>query len=61
MGKIKVKIIKETTDPMCMRVSIGGLKEEGYYLVYRGDNMEDIENMLTDTLEAFKRARLSGN
>ena len=53
----KIKIIKEPTDPQCMRVSIGGLKKEGYYLVFRGDSMEDIELMLTETLEAFKEAR----
>ena len=53
----KIKIIKEPTDPQCMRVSIGGLKKEGYYLVFRGDSMEDIEAMLTETLEAFQEAR----
>lgn len=53
----KIKIIKEPTDQQCMRVSIGGLKNEGYYLVFRGDSMEDIEAMLTETLEAFQEAR----
>lgn len=52
-----VKIIKEPTDPICLRVSMGGTKKVGYYLVFRGDNMEDIEEMLSETLEAFKKAR----
>lgn len=52
-----IKIIKEPTDTQCMRASIGGGKEAGYYLVYRGDSMEDVEDMLSETLEAFKEAR----
>ncbi len=52
-----IKIKKEPTDPRCMRASVGGTKKEGYYLVYRGDNLKEIEEMLTETLEAFKRAR----
>lgn len=52
-----VKIIKEPTDPICLRVSMGGTKKVGYYLVFRGDSMEDIQEMLSETLEAFKKAR----
>lgn len=53
----KIKIKKESTDPMCMRASIGGLKKEGYYLVFRGDNLNDIEEMLKETYEAFIEAK----
>ena len=52
-----IKITQETTDPLCMRASIGGLKDQGYYLVFRGDNLNDIENMLKETYEAFSEAR----
>jgi len=52
-----IKITQEATDPLCMRVSIGGLKDQGYYLVFRGDNLNDIENMLKETYEAFSEAR----
>ena len=53
----KIKIMQEPTDPQCMRASIGGLKEEGYYLVFRGDNLNDIEEMLKETYEAFFEAK----
>ena len=56
--KRKIKIFKKPTDPLCMRVSIGGLKSEGYYLTFRGDNMDDIQSMLEETLEAFTKANL---
>lgn len=52
----KTKISKEPTDPLCLRASIGGTKNLGYYLVFRGDDMQEIEDMLTETLEAFKEA-----
>jgi hypothetical protein len=52
-----VKISKEKTDPLCLRVSVGGTKEVGYYLVYRGDNEQKIEDMLVATLKAFKEMR----
>jgi hypothetical protein len=54
--KIKVIIKKELTDPICMRASIGGLNDH-YYLVYRGDNLDNIEEMLSDVLTAFKMAK----
>ena len=53
---IPIKISKEETDPICMRASIGGTKKLGYYLVFRGDDMQEIEDMLTDTLNGFKQA-----
>lgn len=54
----KIKITREKVDPICMRVSIGGTSKDGYYLVFRGENMQDIEDMLTETLEAFKESHL---
>lgn len=53
-NKPDVKVVREETDPMCLRASIGGSKKDGYYLVYRGDNVDDIEQMLTETLEALR-------
>ena len=55
--KQRIKIKREPNDPQCMRVSIGGLKKEGYYLVFRGDNLNDIEEMLKETYEAFVEAK----
>ena len=52
-----IKIIKEPTDPLCMRVSIGGWKTKGYYLVFRGDNLDEIEEMLKETYQAFILAK----
>lgn len=54
-----VRITKEKTDPICLRASIGGDAKKGYYLVFRGDNPQDIENMLSDVLNAFKKAKNS--
>ena len=53
---IPIKISREGTDPLCMRASIGGSEKFGYYLVFRGDNLQEMEDMLTDTTEAFKQA-----
>lgn len=53
--KTYVVIKKEKTDPLCMRVSIGGTREAGYYLVFRGDDMDDIEKMIKKVLVAFKK------
>lgn len=52
-----ISITRKETDPICMRVSVGGTKEVGYYLTFRGDDMQQIEDMLTDALTAFKQAR----
>ena len=53
---IPIKISKEETDPVCLRASIGGKKDMGYYLVFRGDNFQEIEDMLIDATEGFKQA-----
>ena len=53
----RILITQEETDPLCMRASIGGLKNEGYYLVFRGNNLKDIEDMLGETYRAFSEAR----
>lgn len=49
------KIIKEKDDPMTNRLSIGGSKEEGCYIVYRGDTKDCIE-VLEQAVEAIKTA-----
>jgi hypothetical protein len=41
-----------------MRVSIGGISKKGYYCVVRGDDMQDIEDMLIEVTEVFKEAHL---
>lgn len=55
-NQTSVKITKEKTDPICLRASIGGTKSDGYYVVFRGDNMDDIESMLVETLKAYQLA-----
>lgn len=32
-----VRILKSPDDPTCLRVSMGGTKDMGYYLIFRGD------------------------
>ncbi len=43
------KITKEENDPICMRASIGGKPEIGFYLVYRGSR-RDVLNMLKQVI-----------
>lgn len=49
------KVVKEKDDPMTNRLSIGGSKEEGCYIVYRGKT-EDCLRVLENALEAMKTA-----
>lgn len=51
----RFKIIKEQDDPMTNRLSIGGSKSEGCYVVYRG-NTKDCLEVLENALEALKKA-----
>jgi hypothetical protein len=52
---------RKKTDPECLRVSIGGRAEVGYYCVFRGDNLNEIETMLKDVLKSFKSAKAGLN
>ncbi len=55
-NKKPFKIVKESDDPLCQRVSLGGTKKEGYYLVFRGD-IEDIEDMIHEADIAIRKSR----
>lgn len=48
-----VKLIKETTDPICTRLSLGGNDVIGYYCVFRG-NRNDAIACLEEVLEAMR-------
>ena len=50
---MSMKIIKEETDPICTRISLGGSEETGYYCVYRGER-DDVEKILAIAIDAFK-------
>jgi len=52
----RFKIVKEANDPMTNRLSIGGSKEEGCYIVFRGD-MDDCGAVLEEALKAFNKAQ----
>ncbi len=49
------KIIKEENDPLTNRLSIGGEKEKGCYIVFRGD-IKDCKEVLENALEALNTA-----
>lgn len=49
-----VRAIKLQNDPLCLRVSLGGTRENGYYLTYRGDE-EAVEHLLSCAFAAFAR------
>jgi|GEM_PF-6847250 len=51
----RFKIVKEPNDPMTNRLSVGGSKEEGCYIVYRGDTQVCLD-VLEQSVEAMKRA-----
>jgi hypothetical protein len=42
-------------DPLCLRASIGGTKEEGYYCMFRGDQ-DKVRAMLETVLLVLKNA-----
>lgn len=48
-----VSIQHEESDPICLRASIGGQAEEGFYIVYRGDRTKVLE-MLKHVTKAFE-------
>jgi len=52
---IRFKIVKEEDDPLCNRLSIGGIAPDNCYIVFRG-NMKDCGQILEAALEAFKIA-----
>lgn len=49
------KIVKEKDDPMTNRLSIGGSKEEGCYIVFRGET-DDCLSVLEQALIAMRKA-----
>jgi hypothetical protein len=52
---IPVKIIRKPDDPQgVLRASLGGTREIGFYLVYRGDT-GDILHLLAHAMEAIGR------
>lgn len=51
----RFKVSKEKDDPMTNRLSIGGSKNEGCYIVYRGETKDCLE-VLENALEAMKKA-----
>lgn len=48
-----VKVVRAETDPMALRVSMGGTKQKGFYLVYRGNKEEEIKELLETCMEAL--------
>lgn len=54
----RFKVIKEKDDPMTNRLSIGGSKAEGCYIVFRG-NINDCEKVLEEALKAFQKVKQS--
>lgn len=51
----KFKVVKEQDAPMTNRLSIGGSKDEGCYIVYRGETKDCLE-ILENALEAMRKA-----
>ncbi len=54
-----VQISKAPSDPICARVSLGGLKDRGYYCTYRGSRDDAIE-ILKQSLAALIEHRDNG-
>lgn len=47
--KSKMRVIRKPLDPMATRISAGGIKDVGNYIVYRGD-LEDVQAILLECL-----------
>lgn len=52
----RFKVVKEKDDLMTNRLSIGGSKEEGCYIVFRG-NIDDCQQVLENALEALNKVK----
>lgn len=48
-----VQIQHEENDPICLRASIGGHEDDGFYITYRGDRKKVLE-CLKAVLRAFE-------
>jgi hypothetical protein len=55
--KAKVVLMRSTDDPICLRISIGGTQDIGFYFNFRGEPL-DVALMLERVSEAF-RARVA--
>jgi hypothetical protein len=44
---VRVMIYRAKDDPMCLRASIGGTEEVGYYCTFRGDRAKIFEMLRT--------------
>lgn len=53
----EILVRKMPNDPLCLRISIGGTKDGGYYVVYRGDESE-VEACLKAALDVFSLHRI---
>jgi hypothetical protein len=51
-----IKLIQKPNDPTCLRLSIGGTKDVGFYCVFRGDKSA-ITECLEEILQALKSGR----
>jgi hypothetical protein len=56
----RFKVVKEKDDPMTNRLSIGGSKEEGCYIVYRGETTDCLK-ILEQALEVMNKANGARN
>ena len=48
------RIIREETDPLAIRLSIGGTKAAGNYLVFRADDPKEALKILQEATESFQ-------
>jgi hypothetical protein len=50
-----VEFIRQPDDPICLRASVGGLPEKGYYLTIRGNPKEvlDMLKAVTNKLQVL--------
>lgn len=55
IGGTAVTVRKLPDDPLCLRASLGGLSEMGFYLSYRGDGMR-VRELLEAALSALKES-----
>ena len=50
-----VRVMKSENDAMAIRISAGGKKDLGYYVNFRGDDLDEVEKTLAIVTKAFKQ------
>lgn len=60
LSEIPKRITREPADPMATRISLGGVKQVGYYLTFRAEDPAEVIPILEAMLEEYKLQLAAG-